>query len=251
MRKLLRVLEPIALVLVLAVLMICAIVGYKNTALFTSVVAIGAAVIFLAHFESVRPKPRDFMSVVVMAALASAGRVIFMPFPSIQPVTAIVVVGGVSFGRHAGFLIGALAALASNLFFGQGPWTPWQMYAWGLVGYLAGVLAERGAFKHLWTVYIFGFLSALFYGFILDSWSIFGFIHPTSLETVFAGYAAGFAFNLPHAISTVFFLLPILYPWTKKLDRLRVKYGLGLAKAYQASDKKVTISPEEKKSPGK
>lgn len=80
-------------------------------------------------------------SLVVLAALAAAGRILFAPIPDFKPVSAIAIIAGVVFGRKSGFMVGALAALASNFFFGQGPWTPWQMYAWGLVGYGARLLA--------------------------------------------------------------------------------------------------------------
>ena len=75
------------------------------------------------------------MPTVVLAALAAAGRILFAPIPDFKPVSAIAIIAGVAFGRKSGFMVGSLAALASNFFFGQGVWTPWQMYAWGLVGY--------------------------------------------------------------------------------------------------------------------
>jgi energy-coupling factor transport system substrate-specific component len=214
------------LLLVLFVLGLCAYLDITNTALLSSLVVICALIPFFVRFERQHPRPRDFMPIVVLAALAAGGRIIFAPFPNFKPVIAIVIVSALSFGRQAGFFVGALAALASNIFFGQGPWTPWQMYAWGLVGYLAGTLSDAGLFRKPVFVYVFGFCSALFFGLILDTWTAIGFVRPFSLTALLAVYAAGLPFSLTQAMATVIFLLPILQPWSKKFERIKKKYGI-------------------------
>ena len=127
------------------VLAACAIANFNQTALLTLVVVLASIGVFFASYEASRPRLRDIMPTVVLAALAAAGRILFAPIPDFKPVSAIAIIAGVAFGRKSGFMVGALAALASNFFFGQGPWTPWQMYAWGLVGYGAGLLAMAPA----------------------------------------------------------------------------------------------------------
>ena len=133
--------EIVAIAATPAVLAACAIANFDQTALLTLVVVLASMGIFFASYEASRPRLRDIMPTVVLAALAAAGRILFAPIPDFKPVSAIAIIAGVAFGRKSGFMVGALAALASNSFFGQGPWTPWQMYAWGLVGYGAGLLA--------------------------------------------------------------------------------------------------------------
>lgn len=133
--------EIVAIFATPVVLAVCAIVNFNQTALLTLVVVLASIGIFFASYEASRPRLRDIMPTVVLAALAAAGRILFAPIPDFKPVSAIAIIAGVAFGRKSGFMVGALAALASNFFFGQGPWTPWQMYAWGLVGYGAGLLA--------------------------------------------------------------------------------------------------------------
>ena len=133
--------EIVAIAATPAVLAACAIANFDQTALLTLVVVLASMGIFFASYEASRPRLRDIMPTVVLAALAAAGRILFAPIPDFKPVSAIAIIAGVAFGRKSGFMVGALAALASNFFFGQGSWTPWQMYAWGLVGYGAGVLA--------------------------------------------------------------------------------------------------------------
>ena len=138
--------ELAAIIAVPVVLVACAASGFEQTALLSLAVVLVSLGVFFAGFEGSRPRMRDIMPVVVLAALAAAGRILFAPFPDFKPVSAIAIIAGVAFGRRSGFMVGALAALASNFFFGQGPWTPWQMYAWGLIGYLAGALAQTGLF---------------------------------------------------------------------------------------------------------
>ncbi|MBE5711545.1 MAG: ECF transporter S component [Slackia sp.] len=133
--------EIVAIFATPVVLAACAIANFDQTALLTLVVVLASIGIFFASYEASRPRLRDIMPTVVLAALAAAGRILFAPIPDFKPVSAIAIIAGVAFGRKNGFMVGALAALASNFFFGQGPWTPWQMYAWGLVGYGAGLLA--------------------------------------------------------------------------------------------------------------
>ena len=89
---------------------------------------------FFLVFENRRPQAREVVVIAVMAALAVAGRAAFFMLPQFKPTAAIVIIAGVGLGAEAGFLTGALAGFVSNFFFGQGPWTPWQMFAFGIPG---------------------------------------------------------------------------------------------------------------------
>ncbi len=221
-----KIIEVVVLITLPLSLFVLAYFKIQQAALLSMLVAILASVPFFINFERSRPKPRDILPIVVMAALATAGRLIFGPIPHFKPVSAIVIVTGITFGRRSGYVAGALTALASNMFIGQGPWTPWQMFSWGLTGYLAGVLEDRGWFKHRWFVYAYGFFSGVIFGLIMDSWHIVGFVSPLTLESALVAYGAGFFFNITHSFATVLFLVPILNPWTKKLTRVKRKFGL-------------------------
>ena len=103
---------------------------------FTSLMIILESMLpFLFLFEKRRPKARELVVVGVLCAMAVAGRSAFFMLPQFKPVLAIVIVSGVCFGAETGFLVGAVAAFVSNMFFGQGPWTPWQMFAFGMIGF--------------------------------------------------------------------------------------------------------------------
>lgn len=219
--------EVIMLSAVPVVLAFGAFYGWEQTALISLAVTLAATAPFFLRFEKSKPRPRDFMPIVVLSALAAAGRIICGPLPNVMPVTAIVIVAGACLGRDAGFLTGALSALSSNMFFGQGPWTPWQMYAWGLIGFIAGVFFFGRARKMpLWLVICFGVVASLVYGFLLDSWHIVGFISPLTIPKALTAYGAGFVFNVAHAVSTALFLLVIYKPWVEKIARVQQKFGI-------------------------
>ena len=129
------------------------------------------------HFYDVegrKPKAREIMVISVLAAIGVAGRAAFFMVPSFKPVAAIVILTGISFGGEAGFLVGSLTMLISNMFMGQGPWTPWQMFAFGMIGFLAGILYQKGILKaRKFDLCIYGFLSVfLIYGGIMNPASI-------------------------------------------------------------------------------
>lgn len=224
--RVLRVLEVPALIAVPVALGLCAYFQVAQAALLSVVVAFSALGVFFASFEVSRPALRQIMPTVVLAALAAAGRVLFAPVPDFKPVSAICILAGAVFGRQSGFMVGALAALVSNFFFGQGPWTPWQMYAWGLVGYLAGVLADRGWLDRLPVLYAYGFGSALLYGLLVNSWHVIGFVQPLTLPAVALAFAAAIPFDLMHGVATVVFLAALFVPWRRKLERIKQKYAL-------------------------
>ena len=222
--RVMRIVQPVVLVALPVIMMLWAWLKLPGTVVVTTVCACVALVPFFAGFEKSRRRARDLMPIVILTALAVAGRLVFAPVPAIKPIIAIVVMGGLCFGREEGFMIGALTMLVTNVFFGQGPWTPWQMFSMGFVGYLAGVMESRGRLGRRWSVAAFGALMALLYGFILDTWSIVGFVSNANAASVLATYAAGLANNVASAIGTVVFLVPIAGSWPRIFGRIRERY---------------------------
>ena len=222
-----RLTQPIVLVMLPVIMVLWAWLKLPNAALVTSACACVALVPFFVGYERSRRRARDLMPVVVLTALAVAGRLVFAPVPAVKPIIAIVVMGGLCFGREDGFMIGALVMLVSNVFFGQGPWTPWQMFSTGLVGYLAGVMGSHGWLTHRWSVAAFGASMALLYGFILDTWSIVGFVSDINTASVIATYAAGLVNNVASAVGTAAFLIPIAHSWPRMFGRIKERYQIG------------------------
>lgn len=222
----LSVLELPALLAVPILMVTLALSGVDATAGLTLLVALLAVGLVFASFEASRPPLRQLMPTAVLAATAAAGRVLFAPIPDVKPVSAIAVIAGATLGRRSGFMVGAVAALVSNFFFGQGSWTPWQMYAWGLVGYLGGVIADRGLLERGGVLYAWGFLSALMYGAILNGYYVLGFVRPLTWPFVLAAYAAGFPLDCVHGVATAAFLAAIWLPWGRAIRRVVAKYDL-------------------------
>lgn len=183
---------------------------------------------FALVFEKRAPQARELIVIAVLAAIAVAGRAAFFMVPQFKPVVAIVIIAGICLGAEAGFLVGVLAGFVSNFFFGQGPWTPWQMFCFGIIGFLAGVLFQKGLLKkRKLSLCIFGGLATFFiYGGIINIGSLLIFTAEFSWAALGASYVAGFWFDFIHAIATVFFLYVIAEPMIEKLDRIKVKYGL-------------------------
>ena len=183
---------------------------------------------FFMVFENRKPQARELIVISVLSAIGVAGRSAFFMVPQFKPVVAIVIISGVCFGPESGFLVGAVTGFVSNFFFGQGPWTPWQMFCFGIIGFLAGVLFQKNIIKKTkLSLCVYGGLSTFFiYGGIIDIGSLLMFTSNFSLKALLATYISGFWFNMVHAIATVFFLYLISQPMIEKLDRIKIKYGM-------------------------
>ena len=187
-----------------------------------------AMIPFFAGFERRKPKAREIVILAVLIAVATAGRAAFFMVPNFKPILAIVIITGVALGKESGFLVGAMSAFVSNFLFGQGPWTPWQMIAMAVVGYLAGLIFHRYSGRiNRFALIAFGAIAAFaIYGLIVDLWTILVMTPEPTLETAVMVYSAALYFNLIHAAATVVFLLLLGKPMIEKLERVKVKYGM-------------------------
>jgi len=183
---------------------------------------------FALVFESRRPRARELVIIAALCAITVAGRMAFFMLPQFKPVIALVIIAGVAFGGEAGFLVGAISAFVSNMFFGQGPWTPWQMFALGIIGFLAGVLFRKGLLcRASVPIAVFGaFATFIIYGGIMNPASVLIFQPSPTAEMFLLAYLRGIPFDLVHAGATAIFLVIISRPMLEKLDRIKVKYGL-------------------------
>lgn len=186
----------------------------------------GALALLLAAFAAVAAgaawlegspgSVKDLTLVATLGGLAAAGRILFAPVPGVQPVTVIVVASGVALGPRRGFAVGALAALASNFFLGQGPHTPWQMLAWGGCGLAAG-LARRLLERRV-PFALFAFVLGYAFGTLMDLWHWYGYLpHTAGALAVVLG--AGVAFNTAHAVGNLVLGLLVGPELRRVLDR--------------------------------
>ena len=185
-------------------------------------VAVLSIVPFFLRFEHKRQNVRELVLVAVMTALSVAGRFLFAPVPGFKPVTAIVIITGLYLGWEAGYLCGSLTALVSNLYFGQGPWTPFQMAIWGLIGLFAALLAKQLCASRI-LLCIYGVFSGVAYSAFMDVWSTLWYDGYLNI----ARYLALLITALPFmAVYAVVFLLMLTGPIGRKLTRIKTKYGL-------------------------
>ena len=154
----------------------------------------------VAWLETGPSSARQIALVATLGGLAAAGRVLFAPVPGVQPVTVITIVAGVSLGARAGFATGAVAALASNAFLGQGPWTPWQMLAWGGCGVVGALAAPL--LRSRWALAIACFLLGFAFSGVLDLWEWYSF-YPHTWAALLTQLWRGFPFDVAHAVGNL------------------------------------------------
>lgn len=178
-------------------------------------------------FESRKPQARELVILSVMIALAVIGRVA-IPIPHFKAAFAVIMLTGIAFGPEAGFIVGAITAFASNFFYGQGAYMPWQMIAYGAGGMLAGFVFIKDKIpKKPWILAVFGFLSTLLWiGPILDTSHVFIIMPEISFSSLAAALASGFPVNVSQGISTAIMMFVFGKPLLEKLDRVKQKYGM-------------------------
>ena len=184
---------------------------------------------FFLVFESRKPKARELVTIAVLCAIGVAGRSAFFMLPQFKPVLALVIISGVAFGGETGFLVGAVTMLASNVLFSQGPWTPWQMFSMGIIGFLAGILFRKGLLRRsTGSLATFGaFAAVIIYGGIMNPASALMYSASNlNRKVIMAYYVSGLPMDLIHAAATVIFILIAAEPMLEKLDRIKEKYGL-------------------------
>ena len=184
---------------------------------------------FLLVFEGRKPKARELVTIAVLCAIGIAGRGLFFMLPQFKPVLALTIIAGVAFGGEVGFLVGAMTMLTSNMIFGQGPWTPWQMFAMGIIGFLAGVLFKKGWLRRTRaSLAVFGaFTAVIIYGGIMNpAAAMMMSSEALKLETLLACYITGLPMDLVHGFGSAIFLIIAAELMLEKMDRIKVKYGL-------------------------
>ena len=202
--------------------------GKKSYGVVSILVLLECMAPFALIFEGRKPKARELVLIAALCALAVAGRAALFMLPGFKPVAALVILSGVAFGGETGFLVGAMSMLTSNVLFGQGPWTPFQMFAMGLIGFLAGVSFQKGLLRAgRAPLAIFGAVSVvLIYGGIMNPASAILYQPNLSVSVLKAYYLTGFPFDLVHAAATALFLWFGAEPMLAKLERVKRKYGL-------------------------
>ncbi len=179
----------------------------------------------LLSFEGRKPGARQLVVIAILCAIAVISR-IAIPIPHFKPLFAVIMLSGIAFGPQTGFVVGAVSAFVSNFFVGQGAFTPWQMFAYGAGGLLAGALFYRNR-QRPWIYAAFGFFATLFWvGPLLDTGSVFLSLAAFDIKGVLLVYLSGLPVNLIQSASTALTMLILAKPFLQKLDRMKLKYGM-------------------------
>lgn len=222
-----KVIKYLCVFLVAPLIVLCGVffLGDRKYAFVSLAFSVVACIPFFVSFEKGKNDARRIVIIAVMTALSVAGRFVFAPIPFFKPVTAIVIITAIYLGAEAGFVTGAFSAVVSNFYFGQGPWTPFQMFAWGLIGFLAGLLAKRLVESKVLLI-IFGALSGVVFSFIMDVWTTLWADGTFNIARFIASITTAAPFTVVYMVSNVIFLLLLTKPIGRKLQRLKTKYGI-------------------------
>lgn len=219
-RKALRVAVPIVLIPLAAVL--GTLVFDERRHIFVSLfVAILSILLFIAGFEKREIGTRRAVIVSVMIALSVVGR--FIPF--FKPVTALTIMTAMYLGSESGFAVGAFSAFLSDFYFGQGPWTPFQMLAWGLIGYAAGLLSAPLRKSRVFLLF-FGALSGVVFSAVMDVWTVLWYDNGFDVKMYAAALLSAVPYTVLYAVSNLIFLFLLARPFGEKLERIKIKYGV-------------------------
>ena len=220
LKRILGIIIP--LVLIPAVAVCGSVLFSEQKHIFVSlVVAFFSLVLFITGFERKVTGTRRMVLVAVMTAISVLGR--FIPF--FKPITALTVITAMYLGGEAGFLVGSLSALLSNFYFGQGPWTAFQMLAWGLIGYVAGLIAESLK-RNRALLLAYGVLSGIAFSLIMDVWTVLWYSAGFDVELYLASITAAIPHTILYAVSNFVFLYFLAKPFGDKLERMKIKYGV-------------------------
>ena len=221
----------IGLLLLLALVPILSLLTYyggdRRYYLISSIIILVSIMLTFFGFERRKPQAKDIVIIAVMAAIAAVSRMIFVAVPHFKPLAAIVIISGMALGAQAGFLSGAVACLASNFVFGQGPWTAWQMFAFGAAGFIAGFIFNDEKRQKRSYIAVYGFVSSLLIiGPTLDLSGVFYGGQIPDINAITAIFIAGISVNLIQSFATALFLFLLARPLLDKLNRIKRKYGI-------------------------
>jgi len=184
-----------------------------------------SCIVILYGFDRRHTHIRRVVLISVMTALSVAGRFLFAVVPAFKPMTAVIVMTGMYFGAEAGFLCGAFTAVLSNFYFGQGPWTPFQMVSFGTIGLFAGI-CHKPLKRSGIALSFYGIFAGALYSFIMDIWTVLWSQSSFDPELYRTALLTAVPFTTLYCISNVIFLLLMRRPLGTRLERVITKYGV-------------------------
>ncbi|MGH4118699.1 ECF transporter S component [Clostridium sp.] len=182
-------------------------------------------IIFLSYFyfEKSSMGTKEIAVIATLSVFSAISRLPFAAIINVQPTTFLVALSGLVFGPYEGFLVGSTAAFISNIFLGQGPHTPWQMLAWGIVGALSGLIGKRGKKLSVEKFAIICFLYGFLFDWIMNLWSVLIILDPISIKGIITIYITSVTADIMHAVGNFIFTLIFYESFYKVLTRFKSK----------------------------
>lgn len=180
----------------------------------------------IIRFERRPVSAEEVILIAVLAAIGAVARIPFAGIPSVQPTSFVIMLTAYIFGGEIGCLVGMLSALASNIFLGQGPWTPWQMAAWGAMGWTTGICRNCPWMRSRLGMSLWGVLWGFLFGWLMNIWTVLTITQEPTLPFVLSIYGASFLLDLGHGLANAFLIWFFRERWGRILIRMRRKYGL-------------------------
>jgi energy-coupling factor transport system substrate-specific component len=200
--------------------------NFLNWRLIATILVVLAVIAFFFEFESAAVSSKEVALVAMLGTVSAVLRVPFAVIPNVQPCTYLIICAGYVFGPVAGFMIGAVTALVSNFFLGQGPWTPYQMLAWGLAGFSAAYIRRLGLGR-IWLI-VFGVIWGYLYGWIMNTWYWITFIYPLTWRTFLVYQLTSVWFDTLHAVGNAFLLGLLGMKTIGILERFKQRFSWSL-----------------------
>ncbi|MFB3765194.1 MAG: ECF transporter S component [Methanotrichaceae archaeon] len=204
-----------------------------NWLLMLALVVVGIIGAFIVEYENGNLSSKEVSVVAALGALSALSRIPFATFLSFQPCTFFIITSGYVFGPVCGFMVGALTALLSNMFLGQGPWTPFQMICWGLIGASSSLL---GRYKvGMLGLMVWGLFWGFLYGWLMNIWFFVGYVHPWTITTFIVTNINSFFWDLSHGIANIFFLSLFGREAISILERYKKRFRIDFARPAEKS----------------
>lgn len=195
--------------------------------LLSTIIIIVAILLLFFWAQKAAISSKEIALLAAFIAVAALGRIPFAAIPSVQPTTFIVMLTACVFGSRAGFLVGASSALVSNFFLGQGPWTPWQMIGWGLIGTVTGYLYRLFPDIKTYGLAIIGMIWGYIFGWIQNLGFCLVFVYPINIKSLTAAYSASIVFDTLHGLCNfcllLFFASPVIKIFKEFQERFYIR----------------------------
>ena len=223
-----RIVSLCIFLLCIPAICVAGVVFFRDRAV--SFASTGVVLLMLAGYFYVYEKKNsqtwELVIVALMSALSVLGRIVFAFLPSLKPCSAIIILTAVYYGRETGFMVGAFTALVSNFYFGQGGWTPFQMLAWGLTGYFAGMLGKWLS-KNKILLLIYSALIGVFFSLLMDIYTCLWMDGKVIVSRYIVQVSSAARVTVSYAVSNIIFTGLFMQPFGRVFKRLCIKYGIG------------------------